>query len=81
MQSWVNSLIAGGSHQPRKYSHLVEQLPAESQLVCVDGWDGIDGACGAVFWQESKTEQKFTRIMKLLDYFAQFGGKTCVRIE
>lgn len=54
MQSWVNSLIARGSHQPRKYSRLLEQLLSESQLVCVDGWDSIDGACGALFWLESK---------------------------
>lgn len=78
MQSWVNSLIAGGSHQRCKYSCLVEQLLSESQLVCVDGWDSIDGACGALSWQESKTEQKFMRIMKLVVYFTQFGGKTCM---
>lgn len=75
MQSWVNSLIAGGSDQPRRYSRLAEQLLSERQLVCVDGWDSIDEACGTSFWQESKTRQKFTRIMKLLVYLTHFGGE------
>lgn len=51
-----------------------------SWCVLMDGtW--IDGACGALFWLESKTALKFTGITKLLVYFTNFESKTCIRFQ